>query len=98
MGAGGPDGLQRDRGSQPTAVHRGVRHTGHGRHAVPAGLLGLLRRHPGEQMSPALCESAAGITRSCVEGPAAHRAQSSFLRFNVDFVFMVVKTCVCVSE
>lgn len=56
LGAGGPDGLQGDRGGQPSAVHRGLRHPGHGKHAVPAGLPGLLRRDPREQMSAAFCE------------------------------------------
>ena len=57
LGAGGPDGLQGDRGSQPAAVHGRLRHPGFGRHAVPAGLPGLLWGHQGEQVSPALCES-----------------------------------------
>lgn len=57
LGAAGPDGLQGDRGCQPPPVHWGLRHPGHGRHAVPAGLPGLLRSHQGEQMSAALCES-----------------------------------------
>lgn len=57
LGAVGPDGLQGDRGGQPSSVHGGVRDPGHGRHAVPARLPGLLRSHQGEQMSAALCES-----------------------------------------
>lgn len=46
LGVGGPDGLPGAGGGQPAAVHRRLRGPGPGRHAVPAGLPGLLRRHP----------------------------------------------------
>lgn len=57
LGAAGPDGFQGDRGSQPTPLHGCLRHPGHGLHALPAGLPGLLWCHQGEQVSAALCES-----------------------------------------
>ncbi|CAF87517.1 unnamed protein product, partial [Tetraodon nigroviridis] len=54
VGAGGSHRIQGNHSGQPPAVHRRLRHPGIGRHAVSAGLPGLLRSHSRKQMSPSL--------------------------------------------
>lgn len=56
LGHCGSHRLSRDRGCQPAALHGSIHHAGHGGTALPAGLPGLLRGHPWEQMPPALCK------------------------------------------
>lgn len=58
MGAGGPHRVQGNCSGQPMAIHWCLHHPGHGRHALPSGLLGLLWSHPWKQVSAPLCESA----------------------------------------
>ena len=58
VGTGGPHRVQGNRGSQSAVIHRRLHHPGHGRHAVPPGLPGLLRSHPRKQVSAPLCELA----------------------------------------
>lgn len=58
VGAGRPHRIQGNCSSQPPAIHRCLHHPGHGRHALPPGLPGLLWSHPRKQVSAPLCESA----------------------------------------
>lgn len=56
LGHRGSHGISGDSGCQPPALHGSLHHAGHGGNALPAGLPRLLRRHPREQMPPALCK------------------------------------------
>ena len=57
VGAGGSHRIQGNHSGQPAAVYRRLRPPGLGRHALSAGLPGLLRSHSRKQMSPSLRES-----------------------------------------